>query len=135
MKAEWLDRSLITGPFVCLCITEAQFHQVLKGLGIPKADYPAFLCSGTADASCHFVQNRKDKSTASIVTLRNAPKISKIQKYALLVHEAVHIWQEYRHGIGEKSPSAEFEAYSVQAISQKLMLAFDKLTAKKRATK
>ena len=42
------------------------------------------------------------------------------QVYALLVHEAVHMWQEARARIGEIAPSQEFEAYAIQALSQRL---------------
>jgi hypothetical protein len=50
------------------------------------------------------------------------------QVYALLVHEAVHIWQDVKHRIGEDNPSSEFEAYAIQNISQELMLAYKLLT-------
>lgn len=35
---------------------------------------------------------------------------------SLLVHECVHIWQNYIDYIGEKNPSIEFQAYSIQDI-------------------
>lgn len=40
------------------------------------------------------------------------------------MHEAVHIWQEMREKIGERFPSAEFEAYAIQRIAQNLMHSF-----------
>ncbi|WP_146097128.1 hypothetical protein [Brucella oryzae] len=61
-----------------------------------------------------------------IVTLRdgseNERSISEIT--GLLVHEATHVWQTIRDDIGEKDPSPEFEAYSMQAIFQGLFTAF-----------
>jgi hypothetical protein len=50
-----------------------------------------------------------------------AEGITGLQVAALLVHEAVHVWQLFRESIGEHGPSKEFEAYSIQAISQRLM--------------
>ena len=44
-----------------------------------------------------------------------------------LVHEAVHIWQAMCEEIGEESPSAEFEAYSIQAITRSLWRAYDEV--------
>jgi len=34
------------------------------------------------------------------------------------------VWQEYSSRIGETNPSSEFEAYSIQAIAQRLMTAY-----------
>lgn len=49
----------------------------------------------------------------------------------MLTHEAVHIWQEIKLQLGEKEPSYEFEAYSIQNISQNLMEAYKRLEGKK----
>jgi len=42
----------------------------------------------------------------------------------LLIHEAVHVWQNVRDLISEDRPSREFEAYSIQSIAQKLIDAY-----------
>jgi hypothetical protein len=47
--------------------------------------------------------------------------VTAVQIAALLVHEAVHIWQQYCADIGEKEPASEQEAYAIQSISQTLM--------------
>lgn len=44
----------------------------------------------------------------------------------LLIHEATHIWQDIREGIGEEKPSSEFEAYAMQNISAELFAAYEK---------
>ncbi|MDC4442181.1 hypothetical protein OHV35_01985 [Acinetobacter baumannii] len=48
-----------------------------------------------------------------------------IQVYGLLLHEAVHIWQIVKRRMGEREPSVEFEAYSIQAIAQDLFEMFE----------
>lgn len=48
-----------------------------------------------------------------------------IEVYGLLLHEAVHVWQKVKKLMGEKEPSSEFEAYSIQAIAQDLFEMFE----------
>ena len=54
-----------------------------------------------------------------IVTLGPQAKAAgDVDVAGLLCHEATHVWQAVRDNMGEKSPSSEFEAYSMQAIFQ-----------------
>lgn len=55
-----------------------------------------------------------------IVQLREIQDKSLIAIHGLLLHEAVHIWQRSKLLMGEKEPSIEFEAYSIQRIAQDL---------------
>ena len=48
-------------------------------------------------------------------------QFTKAQIVGILVHEAVHIWQEIRTAMGEDEPSSEFEAYSIERISEDLI--------------
>lgn len=56
----------------------------------------------------------------AIVQLGDTTERKPIEVYGLLLHEAVHVWQKIRKLMGEKEPSSEFEAYSIQAIAQDL---------------
>ncbi|HCW3748771.1 TPA: hypothetical protein OXK62_003309 [Acinetobacter baumannii] len=56
----------------------------------------------------------------AIVQLGDTSERKPIEVYGLLLHEAVHVWQKIRKLMGEKEPSSEFEAYSIQAIAQDL---------------
>lgn len=47
------------------------------------------------------------------------------QIHGLLLHEAVHIWQELKLKMGEEKPSVEFEAYSIQTIAQDLFAMYE----------
>lgn len=51
------------------------------------------------------------------------------EKHAVLVHEAVHVWQEVKMAMDEEEASREFEAFSVQRISLDLFSALEKLEA------
>ena len=127
-KTVWLDRSTCHPlPFYCLAQSEAEFHAALKHLKLPLHEYPRW---GTSDATSHFLTNEKG-GLCCIVALRNMKGRTPLEVYGLLVHEAVHIWQEYCDSIGEKKPSSEFEAYPIQWIAQQLIEQF-MLASKKK---
>ena len=131
----WLDRALVVLPhFYGLCLNEKDFRRELKSLKVPRANWPAFLASEHAHATAHFFQ-KGDGGLCAIITLADTSGRSTAQVHAMLVHEAVHLWQEARSILGEKSPSSEFEAYAVQSISQRLMEAYDEMTEPKRKKK
>lgn len=56
----------------------------------------------------------------AVVQLGDTSERKLIEIYGLLLHEAVHVWQKVKKLMGEKEPSSEFEAYSIQAIAQDL---------------
>lgn len=67
----------------------------------------------------------KKKETLCVVQIGDVAEHSLLQVHGLILHEAVHIWQEVRTCMGEEKPSSEFEAYSIQAIAQDLFEAFE----------
>lgn len=119
---KWLDRSLLVSPYhYALCTKEKDFQKELKRLKIPKSDWPEFISSDHANANVHYFEHSK----CCIVCLGSTKGFTKIQVYALLVHEAVHIWQAIRDDIGERCPASEQEAYAIQSISQQLFGAYN----------
>lgn len=122
----WADRALIVSPIVyALCTSEKQFKKYLKKIGI--TDGNPFLLNG-ANATVHFFE--VDGDHHAIVCIGDASEVSEIQANMLLVHESVHIWQRIKELMGEDSPSAEFEAYAIQRISQNLIYAYKDLKGK-----
>lgn len=124
----WCDRTLVRSPtYIGLCVTPEFFERELRRLKMPRKDWPNFLSTTHADATVHFVECDNGNSGA-IVCVKKSPKRDLIELHGLLVHEAVHIWQEIRENIGETKPSSEFEAYSIQSISQQLMAEYRRQT-------
>lgn len=125
MKAQWLDRELVRSPlYLALCKTPEAFHEALRRLGIPRAEWPEFLKTKTANATVHFFENRKQRNTCALVCVDKRRGRLRVEVDGLLIHEAVHVWQEIRQHIGESEPSSEFEAYSIQHLAQDLIAAY-----------
>lgn len=120
-KALWLDRGLIIGPYLALATNEAEYSKALKHLKVKEET--EWITNSHSDATCHWVES-PDSGLCCIVAVRPKEETTGIQIAAILVHEAVHVWQQFCINIGEKTPSAEFEAYSIQAIAQRLMEAY-----------
>lgn len=118
---QWLDRRISApGPYLTLCMSEAEFRAALAPLAPPSV--PAWMTRG-ADATTHFFDNQ-DKKTCAFVCLGDPKDRNAIEIAGLLVHEAVHVWQQHAFDIGERKPGDEQEAYAVQAIAQELLAEF-----------
>ena len=98
-------------------------------MNVPKDKRPDFLKSSHAHATTHFFK-RSDKVVA-IICIRKNSAFDINQIHALLLHEAVHLWQEIKIYIDENNPSKEFEAYSIQALAQNLFYAYKKMSKSK----
>ena len=119
MKTRWLDRRIAApGPYLTLCLSESEFREALRRMHL--ASIPRWTAS---DATTHHFEN-EDGKICCIVCLRDHAKHSAVEVAGLLVHEAVHVWQQYCADIGERSPGDEQEAYAVQSIAQELMAEF-----------
>ena len=127
MKNLWMDRCLFENPYyVTLCTTVKQYERELKRMRIAKSERPGFTTNAASHAACHFFSC--DVGRVAIVCLRKDKTKDKHQHNALIVHEAVHVWQEVKDAIGERNPSPEFEAYAIQSIAQCLMTEFERQT-------
>jgi hypothetical protein len=128
----WLNRALIVTPIpYTLQTTNAGYQKVLDLMGVPEEVRSDFIMG--AGATTHRYSN--DNVDGLIVCIAPNKNVTKIQIYALLTHEAVHIWQYIKKDMGETNPSKEFEAYSIQMISQNLIEEYEKQTAPKKKVK
>lgn len=125
---KWCERTnAVPCPYFGLALTESDYLKAMKRL---KVTNPPPWVSANANATAHTLT--KDGDITVLVCLRPRKNITLEQTHSLLVHEAVHIWQEIRDHIGESKPSSEFEAYTVQWLSQQLFYAYRDLRKVKR---
>lgn len=126
----YYDRKLVTSPIQwCVCLSPEAFNKAQRQLNVPKAHRGEWITQGFNATVHHIVDEGREYS---VVCYRPDSTKSRAQQFAMLVHEAVHIWQRIRESMGETTPSCEFEAYSIQSISQDLMQALDTHLSKKR---
>ncbi|MDC5474108.1 hypothetical protein NRA29_14345 [Acinetobacter baumannii] len=96
-----------------------QLHMDLLFEDMNKVD--PFLSIEGAAAQVDFYSD----GAYAVVQLGDTSERKLIEVYGLLLHEAVHVWQKVKKLMGEKEPSSEFEAYSIQAIAQDLFKMYE----------
>ena len=118
MKIKWCKRTLISSPLHYSIVTSEKLAIAeMKRLKIDERFN--FVIPGY-DATTQFFRSEGNNDIA-MVYFFNYREHKSIMNYAMIVHEAVHIWQCIKRHIGEDEPSKEFEAYSIQRIAQSLM--------------
>ena len=122
-RLKWLRRECHNlALYFTLCLDENAFAAELKRLGIVGG--VSFVKNAHSDATTHFLASSKDRRHCAIVCMQRNHHRTIEQRYGLLTHEAVHVWQEHCSLIGEGKPSSEYEAYGIQHIAQELMQAY-----------
>lgn len=118
-KVIWCDRGWMPYHYG-FCPNERAWNAEMKRLALKEhVPYPAEY-----DGRCTPFENSKDHNACALVTIRPAAKTALMQ-VGMLAHEGVHVWQFMRSAIGEREPSIEFEAYSIQAITENLIKAYE----------
>lgn len=121
MKTRWLDRRIAApGPYLALCLSEAEFRSALKHLRASTES--AWVRNAHSHATAHTFEGPRGLTV--IVCIRDWQGREPVEVAGLLIHEAVHIWQQYADHIGERRPGDEQEAYGIQAIAQELLAEF-----------
>ena len=123
-KDLWLERGLFVGGYLALVTTQEEFVEALKD--IECADYTDLFVPNGWPACTHSFDNVKG-SVACIVglDLERCAEEDPIDVAALLVHEAVHVWQHAEKKAGKLGCFGdEGEAYAIQNISTRLMTAY-----------
>ena len=116
MKLKWLDRGLVYAPRMVLCLSEQEYLQAVK---LYRVGYPhPWILHGQA-AAVHTWE--RDGMSACAVCLNPPEEFDSINVACSIVHEAVHIFQRLCEQLGETHPSKEFQAYSIERITETLM--------------
>ena len=130
----WLNRTLLSSDHLGICFTKEEYHKILKRLKIPAVDKDDWLMQD-ALATTHYIKTPKGNRVC-LVCIPIASNLDGVEVAALLVHEAVHVVQEYFSYINEDSPGIEIEAYAIQSVSASLMAAYrDRLFPKVKEKK
>lgn len=122
---KWLSRRVSApGPNLCLCLSEVEYRAAMRQL---KQDQTRdWIKTAHADATAHCFWSKG--GVAVVVCLTGWEDRNPIEVAGLLIHESVHVWQEWCDFYGETSPGREQEAYAIQAISQELLAEFARRT-------
>lgn len=127
---KFFDTALVDCPYkYAVCVDEKKFKKALKRLSLDQREWPDFIHDGK-DATVHYLEN-PEVGNFAIVCINPPDDDNDTQIIGLLVHEAVHIWQESKIIIGDNNPSQEFEAYSIQRIAQDLISEYRRKTSRK----
>lgn len=103
-------------------MSEDEYKAALKDMGVGAVDN--WIKTPHASATAHHIAS--PKGLACIVCVSGWKNRNPIEIAGLLVHEAVHAWQEWCDYYGEITPGREQEAYGIQSVAQELMAEFAK---------
>lgn len=124
-KVVWCERGWLPTHYG-FCPSAKAWAREMKRLGIEDAPpYPE-------SDDCAVTFNNEEK-TAVIVTIHERVDSynDSIGLTDIIAHESAHVWQSILEDIGERNPSAEFEAYALQNIVMNLAAAYRDTRGKK----
>lgn len=121
----WIDRTLLLGPRVAVVTTERQFRRVARSLGV--ADAAGYVGDGWLGA-VHAYDVGGELVCVVGLNLPRLAQLDGIDVAALIVHEAVHVWQRVRDALAG-DVGREGEAYAVQNIAAGIMRAYVKASS------
>lgn len=129
IETRWLERSPVQLPHYTLCTTPEELKSIQKHLCIPKDDRQGFVSPGK-DATTILLMSSEGHSACVVCVREDAMKSAEVAEIVgLLAHEATHVVQFFMDEIGEIQPSREFQANSIQTVTQYLFDLYQKRDA------
>ena len=119
---KWLNPTLLTCDYIGICFNERDFHRELRRMKVPPSQWSSWLMQDALATTHHLTSEKGNR--ASIVCIPVKPEMEGVEVATLLVHEAVHVLQDYLDFIGETQVGRETQAYAIQHISAQLMRAY-----------
>lgn len=110
-KVLWCQREWYW-PAYGFCPSEKAWHRELRRHKV-SAEYP------TRDAMVTSFTGKKGEY--HLITVGDMTGRTPVEIIPLLAHEAMHICQYIFEEMGEKKPSKEFEAYTLQTVFMELL--------------
>lgn len=117
----WLSRETVRAPHLLLCLTEVEYQRAVRHCVVPNA--PPWIDEERQLASVH-TWEREGTLVCVVCLAPGALEQDPVDVVLTLVHEAVHVFQRLCDSIGEDAPSREFEAYSIERISEALIMEY-----------
>jgi hypothetical protein len=124
VKTKWLCREVLPSPFYCLCLSEKEFKKALSDINIKEK--VKFIKNNQSSATVHYYEN--NSKLCCIVCMHDFEDAEFSEIIGLLIHESVHIVQEFADFIGESHWGRETQAYLIQTISQRLIESYQNKT-------
>lgn len=118
----WISRSLLQGPRVAVVFSQRQFQRAARAIGEGGDQDP--YCEPHMHACVHAYDAVDGLACIVGINAARLAQLDPIDVAALLVHEAVHIWQRTRIRLGPGDLGVEMEAYAIQNLSAELMRAY-----------
>lgn len=117
-KPNWLQRGLILSPYLLLCLDQKEFNAIKGYLNVTDETGP-WVKDGAS--GCVHTLEASENSTACVVCVRPEKGTCKSDLYALLAHEAVHVY----HEVADMYPGVKWDeetaATGIQLITGRLI--------------
>lgn len=120
---KWLDRHTVVTPHFCLVTNKGMYRAVVSDT--LDDEWPVEWITKNHGATTHTYV--KPGNITCVVCVDGSYCFNhedQIVVIGIIVHEAAHIYQELLKSIGEVPDGAEFEAYSLQNITQQLLWSY-----------
>lgn len=118
-KTIWINRGW-QPVYLGFCPSEKAWNDTLKEYKIKEEPYP------TSHGRCTYLVNNISGDEVILLTINPKDTTSPLEIVGLIIHESVHAFDFICESIGEEKPSTELKAYSVQAIAQEMINAYNK---------